>query len=112
MSNRGGFTREEIEMNKLIFDIETIPDVQLGRRLLGLDGSIEDKQVADIMYQQRRTETNGSDFLSYEQHCVVAISVVLRQGDKLKVWSLGDPDSPEAEIIRRFFEGIEKYTPD
>jgi len=27
------------------------------------------------------------------------------------VWSLGEPDSSEAELIRRFYDGIEKYTP-
>jgi predicted PolB exonuclease-like 3'-5' exonuclease len=37
--------------------------------------------------------------------------VVLRQGDSLKVWSLGEPDSDEAELIQRFFDGIDKYTP-
>ena len=28
------------------------------------------------------------------------------------MWSLGEPGAPEAEIIQRFFDGIEKYTPD
>jgi hypothetical protein len=27
------------------------------------------------------------------------------------VWSLGAPDAPEADLIQRFFDGIEKYTP-
>ena len=38
--------------------------------------------------------------------------MALRTRDVFKVWSLGDPDASEAEIIRRFFDGIEKYTPD
>ena len=32
--------------------------------------------------------------------------------DALKVWSLGDPDAPENELVERFFDGIENYTPD
>lgn len=92
------------------FDIETIPDVELGRRVHGLDG-LSDKEVGYVM-QAKRRETTGSEFLSYEQQRVVAISVALRAGDSFKVWSLGDAQSSEAEIIGRFFDGIDKYTPD
>ena len=42
---------------------------------------------------------------------MVAISAVLRHDDSLRVWSLGEPDSDEAELIRRFFDGIDKFTP-
>lgn len=94
----------------LVFDIETIPDVELGRRWYDLDG-IEDAQVAQIMLTRRRQDT-GSDFLPLEQHRIVAISVALRSGDSFRVWTLGESRSSEAEIIARFFEGIEKYTPD
>jgi predicted PolB exonuclease-like 3'-5' exonuclease len=92
------------------FDIETIPDVELGRRVHGLDG-LSDKEIGYVM-QAKRREATGSEFLSYEQQRVVAISVALRAGDSVKVWSLGDAQSSEAEIISRFFDGIEKYTPD
>ena len=97
-------------MNRLVFDIETVPDVELGRRTLGL-ADLSDAQVAKAMYTLRRQE-NGSDFLPLEQHRVVAISCVLRRAEQLKVWSLGDEHSSEAELIARFFDGIEKYTPD
>jgi len=63
------------------------------------------------MYSARRQDS-GSDFLPLEQHKVVAISCVLRSREQLKVWSLGELDSGEAELITRFFDGIEKYTPD
>jgi predicted PolB exonuclease-like 3'-5' exonuclease len=92
------------------FDIETIPDVELGRRIYDLDG-LTDKEVGYVM-QAKRREATGSEFLSYEQQRVIAISVALRAGDTFKVWSLGEPGAPEAEIIQRFFDGIEKYTPD
>jgi predicted PolB exonuclease-like 3'-5' exonuclease len=42
----------------------------------------------------------------------VAISCVLRQAGTLSVWSLGDLDSGEDELVRRFFDGIERHTPD
>ncbi len=97
-------------MNRLVFDLETVPDVELGRRVLGLAG-LSDSQVAKAMYTARRQE-NGSDFLPLEQHKVVAISCVLRSREQLKVWSLGDLQSSEAELIARFFDGIEKYSPE
>jgi 3'-5' exonuclease len=97
-------------MNTLVFDIETVPDTDLGRRLHGLDG-LSDEQVAEVMFTKRRQET-GSDFLSHEQHRVVAISVVMRSRDTLKVWSLGEEGSSEKDLIERFFDGLEKFTPD
>jgi 3'-5' exonuclease len=97
-------------MTRLVFDIETVPDVELGRRVLGIQG-LSDDAVAKAMYTVRRQE-NGSDFLPLEQHRVVAISCVLRSREQLQVWSLGDEQSSEADLITRFFDGIEKYTPD
>ncbi len=97
-------------MNILVFDIETIPDVDLGRRLYGLEG-LSDEQVAKAMFTLRRNVTGG-EFLSLEQQRIIAISCVLRSRDGLRVWSLGDPGSTEAELIERFYDGIEKFTPD
>jgi predicted PolB exonuclease-like 3'-5' exonuclease len=94
----------------LVFDIETVPDLDLGRRLYDLDG-VEDNQVAQIMFTRRRQETGG-EFLSLVQHRIVAISVALRTRESLRVWSLGEPQSSEKELIERFFDGIEKYSPD
>ena len=75
-------------MNVFVFDIETVPDVEGGRRLWELDG-LTDKEVANIMFHKRRQET-GTEFLRLHLHRVVAISVVLRSNNKLSVWSLGD----------------------
>jgi hypothetical protein len=97
-------------MHCLVFDIETVPDVEFGRRTLELEG-IEDKRIAQIMFQRRR-EATGSEFLSLEQQRIVAISVVLRSRDALKVWSLGEIESSEKELIERFFDGLDRYTPD
>ncbi len=97
-------------MNHLIFDIETIPDVEFGRRLLGLDG-LPDAAVAAAMFAHRR-QASGNDFLPLAQHRVVAIACALRRGDSLTVWSLGDAHSSEKELLERFFDGIERFTPD
>jgi 3'-5' exonuclease len=91
----------------LVFDIETVPDSELGRRL-GFDG--DDTAVAERMLAARAEET-GSSFLPLEQHRVIAISSALRSGEQLQVWSLGAVDGDEADLIRRFFAGIEKLRP-
>ncbi|MDJ0939265.1 MAG: 3'-5' exonuclease [Woeseiaceae bacterium] len=97
-------------MNCFSFDIETVPDVEFGRLNLGMDG-IDDEKVATAMTFLRQQAT-GNDFLPLHQHRIVAISVALRQGDTFRVWSLGDEDAGEAELVRRFFDGIDRYTPD
>jgi predicted PolB exonuclease-like 3'-5' exonuclease len=97
-------------VNTLVFDIETVPDTALGRRLYDLK-DLSDEQVGQIMFTKRRQET-GSDFLSHEQHRIVAISVVMRSRDSLKLWSLGDESSSEKDLIERFFDGLDKFSPD
>lgn len=96
-------------MNVLVFDLETVPDVVTGRRLYGLEG-LADKQVAQVMYR-RAAEQTGSEFLRHHLHRIVAIAAVLRNGERLKVWSLGETGSDEKELIVRFYDGIERYTP-
>lgn len=97
-------------MQVLVFDIETVPDTELGRRLFDLR-DLSDGQVAQIMFTRRLQETGG-EFLSYEQQRIIAISVVLRRRDALKVWSLGEESSTEKELIERFYDGLDKFTPD
>ena len=97
-------------MNTLVFDIETVPDTALGRRIHALT-DLSDEHVAQIMFTKRREET-GSEFLSHEQHRIVAISVAMRSRDSLKVWSLGDEAATEKELLERFFDGLDKFTPD
>jgi len=36
----------------------------------------------------------------------------MRSRDSLKVWSLGEESSPEKDLIERFFDGLDKFTPD
>ena len=97
-------------MHCFSFDIETVPDVEFGRRLWDLD-ELSDEDVATAMFFKQQQKT-GSDFLPLHQHRIVAISVALRTADSFKVWSLGDEESDEAELVRRFFDGIDRYTPD
>ncbi|MCC5792917.1 MAG: 3'-5' exonuclease [Legionellaceae bacterium] len=96
-------------MAELVFDIETIPDIEHGRKMYGLE-ELSDADAAEAMFALRREKTQ-SDFLAHPSHRIVAISLVLAQGKQLRVWSLGELQSTEKELITRFFAGIDKYTP-
>lgn len=96
----------------MVFDIETIPDVMAGRRLLGLEDALSDSAVADALISRRLEQSHGnSSFLPHHLQRIVAISVVVSTPEWVKVWSLGDLESNEQTLISRFFEGIQKYTP-
>ena len=94
----------------LVFDIETVPDVAGLRKLHGLPADLADEQVAAMAFQRRRQAT-GNDFLQLHLQRVVAISCALRDRDSFRVWSLGEPEDGEGKLIQRFFDGVEKYTP-
>lgn len=97
-------------MNVFVFDIETVPDVEAGARFYDLPAGFEPRDIANVMKSKRR-EAAGHDFLKLHWQRIVAISVVLRTQDQFKVWSLGDENSTEKELIERFFTGIAKYRP-
>ena len=94
----------------LTFDIETVPDIAGIRRLRNYDDGLSDGEIANLAFKERMAKT-GSEFLQLHLHQVVAISCILRATDEIRVWSLGDVDDPESDLIRRFFDGIEKFTP-
>lgn len=96
-------------MTVMVFDIETVPDWLLGKQLLKLVGTEE--EVIKSMLMFRRQHANGSEFLPYYYHKIIAISVVVRHQDWVKVWSLGEDSDQEFDLINKFFYGIQRFTP-
>lgn len=96
--------------NILVFDVETVPDAVAGRRLYGLDG-LDDEGVVQAMRHMRSQETGGSDFQRHHLHRIVAISVLLRRGESVSLFTLGEPKDDEAGAVARFFDGVERFTP-
>jgi predicted PolB exonuclease-like 3'-5' exonuclease len=94
----------------LAFDIETVPDTAGLRKLHGLSPALSDAEVARMGFQLRR-QMVGHDFLPLHQQRVVAIACALRERDGFRLWSLGEAGEPEGQLIQRFFDGIEKFTP-
>jgi predicted PolB exonuclease-like 3'-5' exonuclease len=94
----------------LAFDLETVPDCAGIRRLHALPDSLPDREVAEIAFQKRRAQT-GSDFLPPHLQRVAVISCVLREGEGVRIFSIGEPDADEKTAIQRFYDGIEKLVP-
>jgi predicted PolB exonuclease-like 3'-5' exonuclease len=94
----------------LAFDIETVPDVAGIRRISDLPPDLDDAAVCEWYAQKRRSAT-GSDFMPHYLQRVVAIACALRNDTGFRVWSIGEIDDPEPDLIRRFFDGIDKLTP-
>ena len=97
------------------FDVETVPDVETGRRLYGLEG-LDDPSTAKAMRQLRMQES-GRGFLRLYLHRVVAVSGVLRRRARsgenadIRIWSLGTPESSEKELVESFFRLVDLRVP-
>lgn len=99
----------------LVFDIETIPDVMGIRKLHHLPLDMPDEDVANFAFRLREEKT-GSSFLPHHLQQVAAISCVFRRTARtgqadLHVVSLGTENDDEATLIKKFFDLIERYTP-
>lgn len=97
-------------MSTLVFDIETVPDVELGRQLYD-SPDLDDESVAKIMFFKQK-QARGTDFLPLPQQRVVVISAVLESREDLRVFSLGEGGDDEPELVQRFFDGLERYSPE
>jgi 3'-5' exonuclease len=94
----------------LVFDIETVLDIAGLRRVRQVPMELSDADVQNWFTQQRRVRTGG-DFAPHHLQRVVAIACALRDGAGFKIASVGTADDAEPELIRRFFDLIDKFTP-
>ena len=86
------------------FDIETVPDTAIGRRIDGLTGAFV--EVADGMQARRLEATDGrTDFLKPPYHRIVTISVAWLNLDQnqFKLDSLGSDRFDEGSLLSAFF---------
>ncbi len=92
----------------LVFDIETVPDIQAGSRLYGLNLSDEDTVLA--MNNLRRQESN-SDFPRLPLHEIVCISILWVTESGIKLFSFCRNELSEKQIIERFLNSLDQYFP-
>lgn len=93
----------------LTFDIETIPDIENAKKIYEIE-HLNDEDAWKAI-QVKRLEKSGTDFLPHYLQKIIAISVVFQDHQSIKVWSIGNDGETEAEIISRFFSGLEKHQP-
>lgn len=104
--------------NLFVFDIETIPDVESARNLLG-DYDSKDEVIIEKLRQYHLDITDGKNsFIRQPFHKVVAISFleaeIHRDEDDSEFYVLkelrtgGNLDSKESELIQGFFQHLAK----
>ena len=101
-------------MNILVFNIETIPDIDSGQRVFDLQG-LDQKSTSKALHHLHKQQTGKSTLPLYLQK-IVAISIIYRgMGDdmdrEVSVESLGSKSSSEAELLRLWVEKIEERSP-
>jgi predicted PolB exonuclease-like 3'-5' exonuclease len=94
----------------LVFDLETIPDIEGLRRLNGWGNEVPDTEVAQRAFAARK-ELTGSDFLPLHLQRVAVVGCVFRDDQGFRVRCLGQADDPEHVLLSGFFKTIERYTP-
>ena len=96
-------------MNCLVFAIRTVPDIEGGRRLYGLEG-IADEDVVTAMSTLRYQQTDGhSDRLPHQLQRIAAIAVLERCQDGLGCRVLEAAETGEAALIRALLMRIEPH---
>lgn len=95
----------------LVFDIESIPDVDGLRALRATGTELSDEQVHAEWVAERK-EKGQSDFMPLYLQRVLVISCVFRNAEGLRIHSFVDKDGQsEGRVIQSFFQAIEKHVP-
>ena len=95
----------------LVFDIESIPDVDGLRVLRGAPIDHSDEQVYAGWLEERKAK-GQSDFMPLHLQRVLVISCVFRNAEGLRIHSFVDRDGQsEGKVVQTFFHAVEKHTP-
>jgi len=95
----------------LVFDIESIPDIDGLRALRGAPADHTDEQVHAAWLAERQ-DKGQSDFMPLHLQRVLVISCVFRNAEGLRIHSFVDRDGQsEGKVVQTFFHAVEKHTP-
>lgn len=101
-------------MSVLVFDIETIPDLEGLRQLRGTPPELTDEALWDEIRAERAAEGKG-DFMPHHLQRVLVVSCVFRSAEGLRVHSFVDRGeagaSQEARVIQGFYQAVERHVP-
>ena len=95
----------------LVFDIESMPDIEGLRALRGAPADHTDEQVHAAWLAERQAK-GQSDFMPLHLQRVLVISCVFRNAEGLRIHSFVDRDGQsEGKVVQTFFHAIEKHAP-
>ena len=84
-------------MSTLILKICTVPSTEAGRAIYKLGDLSGDGVYKAMMHLQH--QKNGTEFLPLNQHQIIAMSLVVIDGDKVSSQVVGDEKTSEAEML-------------
>jgi len=93
----------------LVFDLETIPDVE-GLRQVNDWPDLSDDEVVERAFSERQEKT-GSTFLQHHLHKIAVVGCVFRDDNGFRVKCIGQAQDSEQSLIQGFFKTIDHYTP-
>ncbi|OOS21287.1 3'-5' exonuclease [Moraxella pluranimalium] len=91
----------------LVFDIETIPDVETGRRLYPTLKDLDDADALSALTALRQAEA-GTDFMRLPLHKVACLSFLWFDGVSFRLKSLSLETMSEQEILATFLRAFDK----
>lgn len=91
----------------LVFDIETIPDVETGRRLYPELKDLSDDDALTALIALRQAEA-GNDFMRLPLHKIACLSFLWVENGEFSLHSLALDRLTEADILRKFFRAFAK----
>lgn len=91
----------------LVFDIETIPDIDTGKKLHPNLASLSDDDALSALIALRNAEA-GNDFMQLPLHKIACLSFLWFDDGQLHLKSLTLQQHGEAEILRTFLRAFAK----
>lgn len=91
----------------LVFDIETIPDIETGRRLYPELKDLSDDDALTALIALRQAEA-GNDFMRLPLHKIACLSFLWVENGEFSLHSLALDRLTEADILRKFFRAFAK----
>lgn len=96
----------------IAFDIETIPDPEIGRRIMGCEG--DDEAVIREMVKRRLAETeNAQEYPQLPWHRVISICATMLgpESGQVSIRSIGDAAQDERGALSQFFALFKREPP-
>lgn len=94
-------------MNIVALSLRTVPDVELGRRLIGQPeemAHLSDKEVAKVMWlKQDQSLGQQAEQLDLHVQKIITLSMLHRTGEGFTLETFSLPEDTEEEALRRFF---------